>query len=269
MASRVERYYDKNVDVNKRSVKNIDLYRTIYEDETYSNIEGIVETPKTNEIDISKIKDLLIKQEKEYKTRNQLVKKELDLPDMDDFENLESKNYDIRDILAQAKNDKEISEDDRLRSLKYIDFDSIREKLNHKEKYKPEEIEKDLTDLQELISTVTGTNKDLNNLADKELSLDMFSDLAASTSELSREETNAIQKVIADAKRIEERNNRQEVDMEVDKSFYTTTLNLKKKDFEIEDEEEVKPNTGKRVVLILVFIIIAIIAVVIGYNFIK
>lgn len=269
MASRVERYYDKNVDLSKRSVKNIELYKTIYEDETYSNIEGIVETPKTNEIDIKKIQELLLKQEKEYKTRNQLVKKDLEIPEMENLDDHEEKNYDIRDILAQAKEENDEIDENKPRSLKDIDFDGIRQRLNNREKYRNEDVEKDLHELKELISTIAGTNKDLNGLADKDLSLDMFSDLAASTNELSSEDSDIIKKLIAEAKKIEEDKDIEEDSLEVDKSFYTSTLNLKKKDFESDEIEEKTTSTGAKVFKIILFILIAVIVVVAGYYILK
>ncbi len=269
MASRVERYYDKNVDLSKRSVKNIELYKTIYEDETYSNIEGIVETPKTNEIDIKKIQELLLKQEREYKTRNQLVKKELEIPDMETIDDKEDKNYDIRDILAQAKEEQDEVEENKPRSLKDIDFDGLRQRLNNREKYQDEDIEKDLHELKELINTIAGNNVELNGLADKDLSLDMFSDLAASTNELSSEDSDVIKKLIAEAKKIEEDKLIVEESLDVDKSFYTSTLNLKKKDFESDEEEVKTPGTGVKVFKIILFIVIAVIAVLVGYYILK
>ena len=43
MASRYERYHDRAVNENKRTVKNKDLYDNIYqESEAYSNIDGVV-----------------------------------------------------------------------------------------------------------------------------------------------------------------------------------------------------------------------------------
>ncbi len=269
MASRVERYYDKNIDINKRSLKNRELYKTIYEDETYSNIEGIVETPKTNEIDIKKIQELLLKQEKEYKTRNQLVKKELEIPDMETLDDHENKNYDIRDILAQAKEEQE-EDDDKPRSLKDIDFDGIRKRISTAEKYEVKDAEKDLQELKELISTIAGSNSELNKLADKDLSLDMFADLAASTNEISKEDSDVIKKIIAEAKQIEEDSIKSDLPIEVDKSFYTSTLKLKKKDFESEDEEEEKSvSLAFKITVIILIIIIAVAAVVVGYNILK
>lgn len=269
MASRVEKYYDKNIDASKRSVKNRDLYKTIYEDETYTNIEAVVENPKANEVDMKKIQELLLKQEKEYKTRNQLVKRDLEIPDMESLDAEEEKNYDIRDVLAQAKEDQEDLEETRPRSLKDIDFEAIRNRLNETEKIPDEKAEKDLKELKELISTIAGTNTDLNKLADKELSLDMFAELAASTKELSNDDSDAIKKIIAEAKKIEEKKQQEEEPFDVDKSFYTSTLNLKKKDFEDEDDKDEKTGTGSRVVIIVLLIIVAIVAVVVAFNILR
>lgn len=270
MASRVERFYDKNVDASKRSVKNVDLYKTIYEDETYSNIEAVVENPKSNEIDVTKVKELLSKQEREYRTRNQLVKRNLEIPEVENISDFEEKNYDIRDILAQAKEDQEEIDEKRPRSLKDIDFEGLRQRLNNSEKYKPEEVEKDLNELRELICTIAGNDTDLNKLATKDLSLDMFASLAASTRELSNDDSDAIKKIIEEAKRIEEDKDKVEEKMDLDKSFYTTTLRLRKKDFE--KEEDVEENTkgsSKKVTIIILLVAIAIVAVFFGYYMLK
>ena len=61
MKSRMERYYEIDHDTNRRTRKNADLYQKIYENDEYSNIEGIATTLKPNEIDISKIKEMLKK----------------------------------------------------------------------------------------------------------------------------------------------------------------------------------------------------------------
>ena len=73
------------------------------------------------------------------------------MPDMDKIDDHEDKNYDIRDILAQAKEENDEIEESKPRSLKDIDFDGLRQRLNNREKYKNEDVEKDLNELKELI----------------------------------------------------------------------------------------------------------------------
>lgn len=123
---------------------------------------------------------------------------------MESIDYEEEKNYDIRDILAQAKEENDEVDENKPRSLKDIDFDGIRQRLSNREKYKNEDVEKDLNELKDLISTIAGNNIELNGLADKKLSLDMFSDYLTSTNELSSEDSDVIKKLIAEAKKIEE-----------------------------------------------------------------
>lgn len=275
MSSREERYYDKNVDPQKRSVRNQDLYKTVYEDETYSNIEGVMDTTKTNEIDISKVKEMLKLEQEQANKKNQLIKKDLELPDMAslDDDDKDDKNYDIRDVLAQAKEEKE-DEDRKRRSLKNIDFETLKKELRNRNKFNDEESIKDLKEIKNLINTITGSNDDLNMLGNQNSSLDIFSDLKGDTTKLNRNNTGSIEKIIAEAKRYEDEHEKEEKDNteipSIDKSFYTTTLKLKKKDFvENDDDEDENSNTAFRIIVIVLFIIIAIVFTIVGYSLFK
>ena len=263
MASRVEKYYGEVSTSKKRVVKNKELYKAIYaEDETYSNIEGVLETPVTNEIDIVKVQAMVLKQQEEEKKRMQLVKKDLELPEVENLEDTLTKNYDIRDVLAQAKEESTI--DNKPRKLKDFDFDGLKERLNNKKVYTEAEQERDIRQLQELIHTIAGDNPELNKLADRDLSLEMFSELAGDTKDLDADEE-SIKKIIEEAKKIEEE--KPEV-VETDNSFYTSTLNLKAKDFSDNEEEERMPVPLKIFIILLIFIL-TIIFVVVGYQLIK
>lgn len=263
MASRVEKYYGEVSTSKKRVVKNKELYKAIYaEDETYSNIEGVLETPVTNEIDIVKVQAMVLKQQEEEKKRMQLVKKDLELPEVENLEDTLTKNYDIRDVLAQAKEESTI--DNKPRKLKDFDFDGLKERLNNKKVYTEAEQERDIRQLQELIHTIAGDNPELNKLADRDLSLEMFSELAGDTKDLDADEE-SIKKIIEEAKKIEEE--KPEV-VETDNSFYTSTLNLKAKDFSDNEEEERMP-VPLKIFIILLIIVLTIIFVVVGYQLIK
>ena len=263
MASRVEKYYGEISTSKKRVVKNKELYKAIYaEDETYSNIEGVLETPVTNEIDIVKVQAMVLKQQEEEKKRMQLVKKDLELPEVENLEDTLTKNYDIRDVLAQAKEESTI--DNKPRKLKDFDFDGLKERLNNKKVYTEAEQERDIRQLQELIHTIAGDNPELNKLADRDLSLEMFSELAGDTKDLDADEE-SIKKIIEEAKKIEEE--KPEV-VETDNSFYTSTLNLKAKDFSDNEEEERMP-VPLKIFIILLIIVLTIIFVVVGYQLIK
>ena len=59
MASRMSKYFNNTDDVPKRSEKNQKLYDEIYNEEDYSNIEGIATIDKNNEIDLAKLKNTI------------------------------------------------------------------------------------------------------------------------------------------------------------------------------------------------------------------
>ena len=105
--SRMDRYYKNDYTSNKRTSRNQDLYKSIYEDTEYSNIEGIANIDRSNEIDIAKIKDML-KSREDYQSGRELksfIPKEEPVK-YETFEREEDRVYDIRDILTQAKTNK-------------------------------------------------------------------------------------------------------------------------------------------------------------------
>lgn len=101
MASRMERYY-KSSEIKTRSDKNKELYRTIYDEVEYSNVEGISVIEKNEKIDLDMIKELIngSKEKKEVKPpREEKVQTVVEMP-------VEEKNYDIREVLDKAKSER-------------------------------------------------------------------------------------------------------------------------------------------------------------------
>ena len=101
MASRMERYY-KSSEIKTRSDKNKELYRTIYDEVEYSNVEGISVIEKNEKIDLEMIKELIngSKEKKEIKTpREEKVQAVIEMP-------VEEKNYDICEVLDRAKSER-------------------------------------------------------------------------------------------------------------------------------------------------------------------
>ena len=66
MASRMDRYYKTEIVSRERSSKNKSLYKEIDELDNYSNIEGVANIENSNEIDISKVREML-KRRDDYK----------------------------------------------------------------------------------------------------------------------------------------------------------------------------------------------------------
>src|SRR5574344_2647380 len=124
----------------------------MYDDETYSNIEGVVTTPKSNEIDIEKIREILLRREEEENSKNQLVKRdvEVEMPDMA-FLDDEDKNYDIMDVLKQAKKENTDLRENKYRSLDNEYIEDLKHPVKKVEKVP---IEEDLKEIKDLLNTL-------------------------------------------------------------------------------------------------------------------
>lgn len=254
MASRMEKYY-KTRDSKRRVIRNESLYQTIYEDETYSNIEGVVATPKANEVDIEKLKELIASHEQERNQTRKLVRKPVELePEVDPLDLEEEKSYDIRDILVKAKDSRENIQDEH-RSLKNTEYNILKNiKINNKQDIEQEE------ELKELINTITNTSL-LNKMSDNELSLNMFDDLKSDTMV---GDSSAIRSILQETK-----DEKLHKTGEMDTSFFTSSLDFKESDFEqLQNLSNSihKNNKIMRVVLILLFIVVVVALGFIIYN---
>ncbi len=207
MQSRMEKYqYNDDDEKSKRTQRNEDLYKNIYENVEYTNIEGVVTSPKANEVDITKIKELLNNDEEK---RGRIVKdiQNIEYPSAGILE--EEKSYDIRDILSKAKEEKE-DNNDKYRSFKNTEYDilkGINIKQMQEEKNQEEE-------LKELIHTVTSATM-INRMDDKSLAENLLSDLQG---------TQIVETSVETMKRAETD--------DIDRSFFTSSLGIQEKDFE-------------------------------------
>lgn len=256
MPTRMERYYRSNPDNSKRTSRNEELYKSIYKSGEYSNIEGITSIGNTNEIDITKLKEMLKsreeqKAEREY--RNQIRKEHpIEIPVMEESTD---RNYDIRDILQKAKTER-TEEDNKNRSLKNTQY-NILKNLNLEdipEHYS--ELEKENKELKELIHTITSTSM-LQQINDKDLSLELFSDLKSSDTTV---DTIPVKKITS------ENLNAQSdgyTKTGIDHSFFTSSMGFKKEDFEDSDDfcEHKNKKIGK-IALIICIVALALVSVV-------
>lgn len=244
MKSRMDKYYARTKQIKSRSSKNQSLYDSIYDEVEYSNIEGIASIEKTNRIDLSQIQELLKKSEKaNYLLRQDGEKRDLNQSQVavDFLEHDEEKNYDIRDVLNEAKIKREKIPNEN-RQMTNTQFDILK-KLNIDETTGE-------TELKELIHTITNTSL-LNKLEDEELSLSLLSSLKGSGETIISDKPLIDDEVIVD---------------EFDKSFFTSNLNFKNEDF-----EDIKENLKKNNILIkvLTFLLVVVIfagAIYIIYN---
>ena len=267
MKSRMERYYQlerrnsENSASSKRTVLNRNLYDKIYDDVEYSNIEGVAELDIKNEIDIEKIRDLLkSKEELDAGKRREIVKKR-----QQDFDKkrsvTEDRTYDIRDILSKAKEERQ-EEPSIRKSLRNTQYDMLKNIDIEKEMQKLEDknrIDKDESEIDELVSTIANTNL-IDNLADRELSLDLLDDLKSPEDTITTENT-SIRRLIDAEKRAKAENHHKEDEEKIDKSFFTSGISFDKEDFEQALEEEHVDDKDKIILKIFLFIFFVLLAI--------
>lgn len=254
MASRMEKYHSNTLGVKTRSVKNENLYRDIYENVHYSNIEGVATMDKTNEIDLAKIQELL-KEREQFKKRSTPIKRENTRVYRTPVE--EEKNYDIRDILVKAKDEK--VEDNKNRNLRNTQY-NILKNINIK----------DIKDVEEneLEKTLVRTGY-FKNVDDQDLCLDMLSDLKSSGNTIVDDSDNIqdLLKEISEAK--DKYDPKDDSDDNLDKSFYTSSLNFKDEDFEQLKDIQDSIDSNNKMIKVLFFLLFMVILVVIGFVIFK
>ena len=223
MGSRMDKY-NNNSDIPKRSDKNKELYRQIYN--AYDEFENLVVPSNVKEIDVSSLK-MEITSRDEYRkvkdysdiTNNKVIRKEKVIEE----QKKENEIYDINELLNKAVKDKKqdsvsentITSDSYLKKLK---LDDTRTNLDIvKEMY--EDIKKETEDeSEELLKTAN-------------LSLDILSDLRGDNDDT------MIQAPIKD-----------EFLSDDDKKFYSSEFKFSKKDFDdkkLENNVELEFDTDK------------------------
>lgn len=269
MKSRMEKYYSSQPETTRRSQKNQSLYREIYDLGEYSNIEAVATLDRTNEIDITKIKNMLknreeYKRQKEY--RNLLRKEDEEKEEVKEEIKEEVKSYDIKEALEKLKEQKK--EDDAYRSLDNTNYNILKE-LKIKNDRKKELNKEDDKELKELINTITSTSL-LNKLDNEELSLNMLEELA-SNGETTIQEKSTVEALLEEAKALDQKKQIQEKSNEIDNSFYTSSLNFDRKDFEdLYEKEDKKSRTNLKIKLVVGVILglISLAIIFIIYKFI-
>lgn len=243
MASRMDRYYEKPRAPRARSSRNEDLYKKIQDMDTYSNIEAIESISRTNEVDISKVKEM-IKNRENYKKQRQyrnVFNIEDEVPKEVETENFfkEEKNYDIMDVLNKAKDNHE--QDNTNRNLKNMNYDVINELNLRNNNYEDGEEE-----LKDLINTITSKRK-------QDDEGDLLDEL---TSDTMVGEASSIHKILESEKK-----EQQKVDntSEMDKSFFTSAMSFSDKDFE--DLKSMGNHVKKNNILIIIMIVIFLLVI--------
>ena len=274
---RMERYDNSNKGiVRSRTEKNKDLYNDLGKLEKYTTIT-----------DVSKIEAVeLNAAKKNYRTRegyHQIkdydlnMEKPLVRKELDEFNYIyntdEHKTYDINRVLEEAKELREKDSLEKKRKLhneKYNILESSEEDLEKfkeetKLRHKPIENEEEL---EELINTIT--SRELREEIDKaeDNTSSLLSDVMATN--VNEEVLKPIATKIEDDSKEEDTNKLDKVKEktmslsdEIDKSFYTKSLDLSEEDFETDEEEEIKPS---KLIGFLKFIFSLILILAVGFG---
>lgn len=218
MPSRMDRYYQTDDNIAKRTKKNQSLYDDIHNSSNYSDVEQI---SNVNEISPARLSEILKSDKGEKKVERRIIQNDNIMTDDD----LDECSYDIREVLEKAKVDN--SKNNNYHKLKEEQLNLLK-KI---ESYKASKQEQD-ENLDDLLNTIANT-KILKNLNDRDLSLDLLDDLKSNNDDTIVGGIDSINKVMHDVPKIK---SEVEESNEIDKSFYTASNSFKVGDFdEIKD----------------------------------
>lgn len=228
MPSRMEKYYKGGTSVKSRSDRNQDLYRTIYEEGEYTNVEGISIIEKNEKIDIEKIRELIGGNKQEEKPKE--IKKPAYEPRYQEEE--EEKSYDIKDVLNKAKSERPEAEN-KFSNTQYNILKNIHLNDNLQA---PSTVNDD--DLKGMIETITMNSK-LGETGD------LLDDLKTI-------HTTSLNEGIIEKEDISK-------EPEIDKSFFTSSLGFTTDDFEDLKEMKDSLKTNNLLTKILLFILLVVV----------
>lgn len=254
MESRTEKY-------STRSSKNKDLYNDLYKDTNYTNTVVIDDS---NEIDINKIKQILDNEKRPTRVNN-----------LDSFDSLKAyygikdepeeepvKNYDINEVLKEAKNKRNIIEEAnekrKIENFKFKNNLDLQEELSKTRKMY-NDLVKEESELLNIMNTLTnvdisakeGTKANLNNTAS--MALDLLNTISDETK--TKMENAMPEKIVATPKVTK-------VEADDDSKEYSTdTFMFETKDFEglKTVKDGIKRNSTIIRVLIFIFTIILLV----------
>lgn len=256
MESRMNKYRDEHSEMSR-----VEKHESLYKDINNSQIEDYaVKSNATvlgnneNEIDIEKIKKILDNKYKEAPKRRSIRLEEKEEDSKTTEEEEPTKEYDLNNFLAKAKDDKEETyEEVRSKKLRDTQFD-ILNNLNLQVDKKEEEEHED-KDLMNLINTITINEVKKNE--EKEPSkesdpLDILTDLKGD------EHTEVFEGIKEEIEKIEKTSkilNASVDDNKVDNTFYTKSNKFAKKDL-VDDDflDDDKMNLGVKILIALIII---------------
>lgn len=238
MKSRMDKYYETEMP-KARTTKNQSLYRTIYEEVEYSNVEGISIIEKNEKIDMDMIKELINRNSDLNKEKTIVRPKTKEMYHEEVLD--DDKSYDIRDVLSKAK-DSRVVDNKRISDTQYniLKGININEAMNAPEEVKTE-------DLKDMIEAISNNSKGYT--------MNLLDDLKSIYDPTMKEK---IEEKIEDEKPVF-------VKEELDKSFFTNSMGFNEDDFE--DLKQIKDDVKTNNILTKILIVILSVVILVGIGF--
>ena len=298
MRSRMDRYSNNtNVDLsNSRSKKNKELYNSIGSNTRYTTFTNVRDA---NKIELGRNVDNVNTREnyqrvKEFYGYSKEPKMKQELEEFDHwYQDKDNKVYDINSVIDEAKKNREDSSREALKKLDNDEYnilsDMNKEELKKYLEERKNSTKPDKEELKELINTIT--SKTLCGELDQKTSIDLLSDLMATQVQdkvdmdeiRQREEKNKCDETMhldnsvnlaLEAQKLEEKieRNRKEgksskIFGDMDDDFYTRSMDLSDKDFDMDDDLAIEMKKGVPVFvkIILVFILLLLVGVLVFF----
>ena len=264
MNSRMDKYYNSNNNIGRRSQKNEELYKKVskqtLEDFNVNSNVSVLSDNGTN-IDLDMLKDML---EKKY--HNTQKRKTINIDnspiETEEISLEETKEHDINAILEKARENKTVDyEKERLKKIRDTQYDILKGlDLSKKDVEEDEPSDKKTSEeekLMTLINTITINEQNIKN----DDPLDLFADLKGDN-----EDTKVMQPISAEKENIDtdkiKKVVKKEIENQIDKSFYTNSFNLSKNDFE--DFKDLQEDVKSNKILVTILSIIIVVAFIFG-----
>lgn len=291
MRSRMDRYVNASNDniSNSRSKKNRDLYNSVGSNTRYTTfvdvrnankveLDGSVKNCNTRE-KYQRVKDFY------GYSKEPIVKQELEEFNYW-YQDRDNKVYDINSVINEAKKNRKDS--DEMESKKKLENDdyNVLSKMNKEELERYLEERKNSTrpdkeELKEIINTIT--SKTLCGELDQETGVNLLSDLMATQVqdkvlpiEKSDDTVTLDQNVdlMAEARKLEEKIEKDRAEgksskifKDMDESFYTRSMDLSDRDFDMDDElvRDLKPKVPVFIKILLTLVLLILVSVLIFF----
>lgn len=288
MTSRMDKYNQASRNISSRTTKNQQLYKELYSNKTYTEFTNL-DRDNIIELDTNNIQPM---KRRSNTSRTRLFYEDMKNQNNDNstlninssyqriFDDKKEKSYNINDILENArKNRSDLDEDEKRRKIRSVEYsilsDLSQEKLKEYQEKKEKGITKDEEEnIEELIHTITSNS--LRKKIDDQLLEDLLpqddNDTLISKTLLEEIENGRVDDIEDNTK--EQIETTAELEKGLDKSFYTRSMDLKKEDLIIPEDEEdsdlsfEKEKEGPVRVIVGILLILIVLGIV-GYIFYK